>query len=93
VVSVDRFLEIVFRNDKFVTLYIFPLLLFLEEQQEPSTHQMLNPTNNDNSVTRMVDLLEDWLTPSQQRVYMRKWRDARKELATSGIDAEKGREG
>ena len=54
---------------------------------------MLNPTNNDNSVTRMVDLLEDWLTPSQQRVYMRKWRDARKELATSGIDAEEGREG
>ena len=58
------------RNDKFVTLYIFPLLLFLEEQQETSTHQMLNPTNNDNSVTRRVDLLEDLLTASQQRLYL-----------------------
>jgi len=64
------------------------LLLFLEEQQEPSTHLILNPTNNDYSVTRRVDLLEDLLTASQQRLYMQKWRDALKELATLAIDAE-----
>ena len=42
----------------------------------------------ENSVTRRVDLLEDLLTASQQRLYMRKWRDALKELATLAIDAD-----
>jgi hypothetical protein len=64
------------------------LLLFLEEQQETSIHLILNPTNNYYSVTRRVDLLEDLLTASQQRLYMRKWRDALKELATLAIDAD-----
>jgi hypothetical protein len=33
-------------------------------------------------------LLENLLTASQQRLYLQKWRDALKELATLAIDAE-----
>ncbi len=46
------------------------------------------PEDTENSVTRRVDLLEDLLTASQQRLYMQKWRDALKELATLAIDAD-----